>query len=367
MLATVEYIWLDGSKPTQKLRSKTRIVELKDPENVTLKDFPIWSYDGSSTYQSQGHQSDLLLHPVYFVPDPIRGEGFLVLNEVYQADGTPHSSNTRQVLRRVLQAAGNCDPWFGFEQEYTFFSGHRPLGWPEHGFPKPQGPFYCAIGSEEIFGREIVEEHRRACLIAGLTLYGTNAEVMPSQWEYQVGYRGFSQDRNDALEFTDHQWLCRWLLCRIAEDYKVTVSFDNKPVKGDWNGTGCHANFSTKAMRDPKTGLQAIEKAINLLKGKHREHIAVYGDKLEERLTGHHETCNINEFRSGVAHRGASIRIPQQVKERGCGYLEDRRPGANSDPYLVAARLITTVQELDEKVFTGAASEQKAVREPCLV
>jgi len=140
MLSTVEYIWLDGSKPTQRLRSKSRIVEIKDPEQVSLKDFPIWSYDGSSTYQAQGSQSDLLLHPVYFTNDPIRGEGnFLVLNEVYQADGTPHSSNTRQVLRRVLKAAGDCAPWFGFEQEYTFFSGPKPLGWPENGFPKPQG------------------------------------------------------------------------------------------------------------------------------------------------------------------------------------------------------------------------------------
>lgn len=354
MISTVEYIWLDGSKPTQRMRSKTRLVEVLNLDEVSLKTFPEWSYDGSSTYQSEGNNSDLLLKPVNFVNDPIRGMGhYLVLCEVFNPDNTPHSTNTRSLLRKAVEKSGDSDTWFGFEQEYTLFSGRTPLGWPEDGFPRPQGPFYCGVGADEVYGREIVEAHTDACIEAGLLIYGTNAEVMPGQWEYQIGYRGFERDDNNAINFCDHQWFARWLLCRIAEDADVIVSFDNKPVKGDWNGAGCHTNFSTKAMRDPKTGMKAIEEAIQLLGTKHEEHVRLYGAGLHERLTGLHETCDITEFRAGVADRGASIRVPHQVQLKGYGYAEDRRPGANSDPYLVASRIITTICDLDESLFTN--------------
>ncbi len=351
MIGLAEYIWMDGARPTQKIRSKTRIINKKDSETPTIDLFPEWGFDGSSTYQSSGHNSDLVLKPVNFVKDPMRGEGsFLVMCEVYDSNGQPHASNTRAELRRVLEAgAAKEDPYFGFEQEYTLFDGRSPLGWPENGYPAPQGPFYCGVGADEVFGREFVEDHTRACIKAGLMIYGTNAEVMPGQWEFQIGHRGFENESADPLTVCDHVWMARWLLYRLGEHYKITATLDNKPVKGDWNGAGQHTNFSTKSMRSKEGGLKAIEEAIGLLSKKHKEHIAVYGDKLSERLTGLHETCSIDQFKYGVSDRGASIRIPLHVSKQGYGYLEDRRPGANADPYTIAARLLKTICEISER------------------
>jgi len=345
--AFAEYIWLDGAVPTRNLRSKTKVLPVGDGI-AGLEDFPEWSFDGSSTFQSSGSSSDLFLKPVNYVGDPIRGEGnYLVLCEVFEQDGTPHVSNSRSRLRKVLDAGGaELEPWCGFEQEYTIFHNNRPLGFPEKGYPAPQGPYYCGVSTEDIYGRPLVEKHLKACLDAGICIYGINAEVMPGQWEFQVGYRGMPGEEVGALAMADHLWLSRWLLLRLGEEYGLQPSFDNKPVKGDWNGAGCHTNFSTAAMREPG-GLEVINEAIERLGGKHEEHIAHYGHGLDQRLTGEHETCHIGEFKAGVTDRGCSIRIPIHVEKRGYGYLEDRRPGANSDPYLVAAQLIRTIGALD--------------------
>ncbi|MEZ4704906.1 MAG: glutamine synthetase beta-grasp domain-containing protein [Bdellovibrionota bacterium] len=349
MIAMVEYIWIDGARPTQKLRSKTKMVDLKDPTDVVLRDFPDWGFDGSSTYQAEGHTSDLVLKPANFCVDPLRGEGnYLVLCEVFNADETPHISNTRANLRRVLDlGAAKEEAWFGFEQEYTLFRGRSPLGWPDGGYPAPQGPFYCGVGADEVFGRELVEEHAQVCIDAGLMIYGTNAEVMPGQWEYQIGYRGIDTETPDPLTTADHNWMARWLLYRLGEEYQISATLHPKPVRGDWNGAGQHTNFSTKAMRSPDTGRKAITDAIQKLEKKHAQHIEVYGDGLSERLTGLHETCAIDQFRAGPSDRGASIRIPLAVERQGYGYLEDRRPGANADPYVVAARILKTICEIE--------------------
>ena len=345
-----EYLWIDGAKPTQKIRSKTRVLKLSgNPDKIALKDFPEWGFDGSSTWQAKGSSSDLVLKPVSFSRDPLRGEhSFLVICEVFNPDGSPHSSNTRAQLRDILdQGAGQQEPWFGVEQEYTLFKNRVPLGWPDKGYPAPQGPFYCGVGADEVFGRELVEEHTQTALSAGLMIFGINAEVMPGQWEFQIGYREIKGDSApDPLTVGDHTWMARWFLYRLGEEFGITATLDPKPVRGDWNGAGQHTNFSTKAMRDPKTGRQAIEKALKLLSQKHKEHIAVYGHRLSERLTGRHETCHIDEFRHGVADRGASVRIPLHVSKKGWGYLEDRRPGANADPYQVSARILKTICEL---------------------
>lgn len=345
---TVEYIWLDGNPRVSQMRSKTRVLELSD--NPKIEDFPEWSFDGSSTKQATGEDSDCLLNPVCIVKDPLNNGGdYLALCEVLNPDETIHKSNSRAKLRHVLDAGGDKhDLWAGFEQEYTMFKRNIPLGWPEHGFPAPQGPYYCGVGPEQIFGRELAIEHRNACIDAGLIYYGMNAEVMPGQWEFQIGYRGSKGEDAGVLTSADHMWIARWLLHRISEKYNIHVSLDNKPVKGDWNGAGMHTNFSTKATRDPKKGKQAIEEAIARLSKRHKDHIAVYGDKLEERLTGLHETSSINEFSSGDANRGSSIRIPRPVLLKGYGYIEDRRPGANADPYLVGAKLVATVCDIKE-------------------
>ena len=328
----LEYIWMDGHKPTQKLRSKTKVME---GTINSLEDIPDWGFDGSSTNQAEGNNSDCLLKPVCKVPDPIRGgHDLLVLCEVMNADGTVHSSNSRAELRKVSEKFKDQKAWFGIEQEYTLFDGRNPLGWPEGGYPAPQGPFYCGVGADEVYGRDIVEEHLQLCIDAGLEISGINAEVMPGQWEYQIGPLS-------PLESGDQMWLSRWLLYRIAEDYGVSATLHPKPIKGDWNGAGAHTNFSTRFMRE-EGGLKVIKDACEKLSKNHDEHIAVYGAHNEERLTGLHETCSIKEFRYAVSDRGASIRIPMQTANDGFGYLEDRRPSANMDPYQVCAILIKT-------------------------
>lgn len=345
MLAQATYIWIDGTKPTQTLRCKTKIIPHDHQRTMTPADFPEWGFDGSSTYQAPGSDSDLILKPVCVVNDPLLGHGnFLVHCEVLNPDGTPHPTNKRAYLREVLEKGGyEHEPWIGFEQEYTLFRGQVPYGWPDRGYPAPQGPFYCGVGADEVFGRELIEEHTQACIDAGLMIYGTNAEVMPGQWEFQIGYRGLKGESADPLTVSDHLWLARWLLYRIGEDFDISAKLHPKPVKGDWNGAGKHTNFSTKYTRDPKTGMDAILSAIKNLERRHNDHIAVYGHDLELRLTGAHETAPIDKFSYGIGNRGASVRIPRSVANQGYGYFEDRRPGANANPYEVAAVLIETV------------------------
>ena len=347
-----EYIWLDGAVPTRYLRSKARVVNVG--ENPSIEDFPEWSFDGSSTNQAAGNDSDCILQPVYAIEDPIRGAGnFLVMCEVNNPDGTPHESNSRAQLREILDAGGDkLEAWLGFEQEYTMFKNGRPLGWPKDGgYPAPQGPYYCGVGADEVFGREVAEAHAELCLQTELMFYGINAEVMPGQWEFQIGFRGDENEPADALKLCDQTWLARWLLYRVGEEFDIGVSIANKPIKGDWNGAGMHTNFSTKDTRDKSKGKQAIDDAVEALSKKHEDHIYLYGAGLSERLTGLHETCDISTFKAGTADRGCSIRIPQPVALKGYGYFEDRRPGANADPYLVAARLIATVAGVDEALF----------------
>ena len=342
-VSIVEYIWLDGVQPTQALRSKARVLPFSD--SMSVGDLPEWSFDGSSTQQAEGNDSDCALQPVSIVADPIRGEGhYLAMCEVLHADKTVHPSNTRSLLRKAMEEYGEAkDPFIGFEQEYTLFKDKRPLGWPKEGYPAPQGPFYCGVGSKNVFGRELVEEHTRMCIDAGLCYYGLNAEVMPGQWEFQIGYRGISSEKADPLTIADHLWYARYLMHHVGERHGVEISFDNKPVKGDWNGAGLHTNFSTNEMRNPETGRNAIELAIKNLEKNHVEHISSYGEGLDERLTRLHETCSIKDFKSGVSDRGASIRIPLSTSEKGCGYIEDRRPGANADPYLVGLKLLESI------------------------
>ena len=322
-----EYIWVDGTVPTAKLRSKTKIV----PDG---QEPPIWGFDGSSTNQAPGDRSDCVLRPVRSVKDPIRGgNDRLVMAEVLLTDMSPHATNTRAPCAAVADQVKGDEYLFGLEQEYTFFDGARPLGFPEHGFPAPQGGYYCGVGDDEVFGRPIVEAHLNACLEAGIGIAGINAEVMPGQWEFQVGPL-------DALEVSDHLWLARWLLYRVAEDFGVSATLDPKPVRGDWNGAGCHTNFSTNAMR---TSYQPNVDAAEALAKRHELHIANYGFGIEDRLTGLHETASYKEYFYGVSDRGASVRIPWQVEKEGKGYIEDRRPCANIDPYIVTRLIMETV------------------------
>jgi glutamine synthetase len=325
-----EYIWLDGTQPTPLLRNKTKIVA----DDVTVPE--VWGFDGSSTEQATGESSDCVLKPVFHCPDPIRGgRNILVLCEVYLASTMkPHPTNTRDACAKAQKKYAKNDMWFGLEQEYTMLrTDGTPYGFPVGGYPAPQGPYYCGVGAGRVVGREIIEEHTEACLAAGLKISGTNAEVMPGQWEFQIGPA-------NALEASDHLIMARWLLHRIAEDYDVVISLAAKPMKGDWNGAGCHTNFSTAAMRK---SYAAVEKACQAIGKKVDLHVKNYGHGIEDRLTGKHETAPYNKFSYGVSNRGASIRIPWQVAKDGKGYAEDRRPNANMDPYVVTRLINETV------------------------
>ena len=327
----LEYIWIDGTKPTNKLRSKTKIITEFDGTINGPSGCPIWSFDGSSTNQASGDKSDCVLQPVRLYENPLDGyNSYIVICEVLNTDETPHKINGRFKLREIIN--GNQDePWVGIEQEYTLFKDGRPLGWPTDSEPESQGDYYCGRN----IGEDIARKHMDACIKCNIKISGINSEVMLGQWEYQIG-------ADDPLRISDDLWVARWLLEKICSEDGITVSLDPKPVKGDWNGAGAHTNFSTKAMREDD-GVNEIFDAIERLAQNHKEHIKVYGDGNERRLTGEHETCDINTFRWGISDRGASVRVPWQVSVDGKGYLEDRRPSANMDPYLVCNKLIETI------------------------
>jgi len=329
------YIWIDGTG--ENLRCKTRTC---DSEPKSCKDLPIWNFDGSSTGQAEGSNSDIYLYPVALFKDPFRrNKNKLVLCETYKYNKQPTESNKRITCKETMEKAKDSHPWFGIEQEYTLLDPDRhPYGWPKLGYPGPQGPYYCGVGADKVFGRDVLEAHYRACLYAGVKIAGTNTEVMPAQFEFQIG-------PCEGIEMGDHLWMARFLLHRVAEDYGVCVSFDPKPMHGDWNGSGAHCNYSTLAMRQ-EGGIKVIEAAIEKLGRKHDAHIRAYdprgGEDNKRRLTGLHETSSIHDFSAGVANRGASIRIPRQVAEDGMGYLEDRRPSSNADPYSVTDIIVRT-------------------------
>jgi glutamine synthetase len=328
----LEYIWLDGYKPTQSLRSKTKVVD--DGFSGKLEDCPEWGFDGSSTEQAEGGSSDCLLKPVFICPDPSIKNGYLVMTEVLNADGTAHESNGRAHIDDE-----DKDFWFGFEQEYFIWDPetNRPIGFPVGGYPAPQGPYYCGVGGQNVFGRDIKDEHLDLCLEAGLNVEGTNGEVATGQWEFQIFAKG-------AERAGDEIWMGRYLLERLVEKYGLSINWHPKPLgKLDWNGSGMHANFSNTYLRTAASK-EKVEKVCEAFRSVVAEHIEVYGADNDQRLTGDHETAAITDFSYGVSDRGASIRIPVFTANHGwSGYLEDRRPASNADPYKVAARIIKTV------------------------
>ncbi|GAB4820838.1 hypothetical protein N2152v2_007884 [Parachlorella kessleri] len=340
---SAEYIWIGGTG--QDLRSKTRVLS-KVPKSPS--DLPMWNYDGSSTGQAPGEDSEVYLVPRAVYKDPFRrGDNILVLCDAYepprvQPDGTVSGikaipTNTRAACADVMEKVKDQEPWFGIEQEYTVLNATTkwPLGWPTCGYPGPQGPYYCSAGAGCAIGRDLVEAHLKACMYAGINISGVNAEVMPSQWEYQVG-------PCTGIDGPDQLWMSRYLLYRIAELYNVEVTFDPKPIPGDWNGAGGHVNFSNNDTRKAETGWDAIQVQVKKLEKRHAVHISQYGEGNERRLTGKHETSSIHDFSWGVANRGCSIRVGRMVPVDKCGYYEDRRPASNLDPYVVCRLLCET-------------------------
>lgn len=367
----VEYVWIGGTG--LDLRSKTKVIDFTVNKP---SDLPDWNYDGSSTGQAPGHDSEVIIKPVAIYRDPFRGgdnllalcstyrpldDGSLVPLEIVSDLRSCHGlcgNNTRDAALAIFEnpAVKEQEMWYGIEQEYTLFEEDAvtPLGWPKGGFPGPQGPYYCSAGVKNAFGRDVAEAHLRACVYAGLKISGINAEVMPGQWEYQVG-------PCTGIDAGDQLVMSRYIMFRVCEKYGVHVSFEPKPIRGDWNGAGCHTNFSSKDFRDPalafeytpstgpyagkllKGGFAKMIEALERMGPKAKEHIELYGPDNHFRLTGHHETADMNSWSYGVANRGASVRIPRETARNGFGYLEDRRPASNMDPYVVTSKIADTI------------------------
>ena len=346
-----EYIWIGGND--YDLRSKSRTIYDITPESAELKDFPEWNYDGSSTNQASGSNSEVLLIPVAVYNDPFRGENHkLVLCETKTCDNMPSKNNNRTYATSIFnsQIVQAEMPWYGLEQEYVLFEPDQktPLGWPLNGYPAPQGPYYCGVGCGNMVGRAIADEHYKLCLHAGLTISGINAEVMKGQWEYQVG-------PCCGIEAGDQMWVSRYILYRVCEHYNVHVSFAPKPIIGDWNGSGCHTNYSTISMRNGVPG--SIERTLVGLRNTHADVIPLYGANNNQRMTGEHETSKLTDFSYGVANRKCSIRIPRATAMDKRGYIEDRRPASNMDPYLVTAKIaeVTILKNEELPNFTLSA------------
>jgi len=325
-MITVEYIWLDGSVDMPQLRSKTRVFS----EKHALAELPEWSFDGGSTGQGDLEDSDRKLKPVRLYKNPFNEGNYMVLCEVMNPDGTPHESNMRSLLAEQLEE-GSTDMLFGFEQEYTFVD---PMMQPLVPEDVKQGDFYCGVGAGNVIGRLIADEHLTNCYEAGITLFGTNAEVMISQWEYQT-------NPEEALKVSDDLWMSRYILQKGSEKFNMRISYHPK-IYPSLNGAGCHVNVSTEKTRK-EGGLKEMEKMMGKLEKSHLEHINLYGVGNDLRLTGECETSSYDEFSWGFGDRGASVRIPSHVEVQGYGYFEDRRPAATCDPYLVTSKLLETL------------------------
>ena len=336
-----EYIWLGGNN---ELRSKTKVIYNNnyslDSNNIDA--LPKWNYDGSSTGQASGSYSEVIIIPRFACKCPFRkGNNILVLCDTYTPDGHPLKNNNRFKANNIFNKNLNEEPWFGIEQEFFLMNRktNKPVGFPAYGEPKPQGQYYCSVGASNAFGRFILEKHLEHCLLAGLQISGINAEVAPGQWEYQIG-------PCTGINSGDQLWVSRYILLKIGEMNGVDISFHPKPIPGDWNGSGCHTNYSTKSTRegtpDGKTGLDVVYEHMTKLSVKHSEHMEVYGSDNKLRMTGKHETASYNEFSYGVADRGSSVRIGNELYSNKYGYYEDRRPSSNMDPYLVTSKLFET-------------------------
>jgi glutamine synthetase len=336
----IEYIWLDY---LNNYRSKTRILNYDGSNGpFCIERIPIWNFDGSSTQQADGEDSEVYIKPVYMVRDPFRRgkDSWLVLCDTWLPDGEPHPDNTRVTAMKVFsqQPVIDSETWFGLEQEFFITKSGLPMGMDHFTLKDSQtkniqGPYYCGVGTGNCHCREFMDEAVKNMADSGLNITGLNFEVAPGQAEFQI--------MTEGIDAADELHLARYILIRTAEKNDLTINLHPKPFKTNLNGSGCHTNYSTKAMREDG-GYDIIIAAIKKLEEKHKEHIAVYGVDNDMRLSGKWETADINTFTYGVADRGASVRIPRFTERDKKGYLEDRRPASNMDPYLVTAKIAET-------------------------
>lgn len=365
-----EYIWLDSS---DNIHSKSRTIEIECTEEdarsgkamsiiLNTKTYKDWNYDGSSTGDAVGHDSEIIIKPVAVYPDPFRKlPNVLLLCDTYLPDNSPTSFNTRHSSLKIFNQYKSEKPWFGLEQEFFIMVGKSsfwrsdkscvPYGTKKGSLndEQPQGQYYCSVGYQNAFGRKITEKAYHLALEANVKCSGMNSEVAPGQWEIQVG-------PCEGISAGDNLILLRYILQRVGEQEEVQITLHPKPIeKGEWNGSGCHTNFSTQKMR-AVGGYDHIITAIGKLRDKHLEHMGVYGKDNELRCSGKLETSDYQTFSYGVADRGASIRIPRETERLRTGYFEDRRPASNMDPYLVTSKILETV--MGDEIVKYSIQEQ---------
>lgn len=330
-MVQIEYIWIGGKL---ELRSKTRILTPRDFTNIS--NIPNWNYDGSSTNQAAGIDSEIVIIPRAIYPSPFVKNSYLVMCDTYTPSGVLGKCNHRYDAKLIFDKYLSSHPWYGIEQEYFMFKPNEtfPIGYDPN---VTQGQYYCSVGTNNAFGRQLAEQHMDYCIKAGLTISGINSEVAPGQWEFQIG-------PVEGIEACDQLWIARYILEKLSEEHNIVINYHPKPMKGDWNGSGCHVNFSTKEMRE-NNGLQIILNSMKSMEKNHQIHMAFYGEDNQERMSGLHETSDPNKFTFGIGDRTASIRIPNETYNNNMGYFEDRRPAANMDPYQVCPLILKTVME----------------------
>jgi glutamine synthetase len=336
-MTKIEYVWLDGYTPEPNLRSKIKVVQEQVSE---LSQIPEWNFDGSSTLQADGNKSDCILKPVRIYQLLNQIDKVYVLCEVMNPDGTPHETNQRAKL-----GEDDKEMWFGFEQEYFIREGkYKPVLGHREGSIEGQGKYYCGVGSN-VIGRDIVEQHMNLCLLTGIGITGVNAEVALGQWEYQVFSKG-------KLKAGDDLWMSRYFMEKLSEKFGYYIEYHPKPLAyGEWNGSGLHTNFSTDKMRN-EGGEEYFNSLFNAMESRRHKHIEVYGSDNELRLTGKYETQAIDKFSWGISDRGASIRVPMSTAKEWKGYIEDRRPASNANPYEIIKVISETIDMADELVET---------------
>lgn len=337
-----EYIWLGGNN---EFLSKTRVIyepHVTDEFNYfpCVYDIPLWDYDGSSTGQATTKESEVILKPCAVYKNPFfknidaYKRFILVLCETYNQNNEPLENNYRASSKRIFDQCIYYDPWFGLEQEYFIFpknDENRIENFENH---------YCNVSKDrkDIY-RKIMDEHLLACLDADLKISGMNKEVVSNQYEFQIG-------PVTGIDAPDQLMMGRYLLERIAQSHDMIINWNPKPFC-DVNGSGCHVNFSTNKTRGTN-GIRELSRIIFNLGKMHKQDIEHFGEGNEKRLTGNHETSDVNTFSYGVGDRTCSIRISNAVNKSNKGYLEDRRPASNMNPYLVCGLILRSVILYDE-------------------
>ncbi len=331
----LEYIWLDGKKPVPDLRGKTLIKTFDKPP--TLGDLPNWGFDGSSTMQAEGRKLRLRAKAGGSLSGR-QPQGRFYRSERSPAPGPhaashQHARDHRERSRPVDRPRAGILPVSRTGVRWASRKTATPA------LRKARTTAALAINIWADLARKIVDEHLELCLAAGINHEGINSEVAKGQWEFQIFAKGSAKAADDT-------WTARYLMLRLCEKYEVDMVLHCKPIKGDWNGSGMHCNFSTKYMREVG-GKEYFESLMKAFEANIPSHIAVYGPDNHLRLTGLHETQAIDKFSYGLSDRGASIRMPVNFIKNGYkGYLEDRRPNSEGDPYQIVSRILKTINSV---------------------